>query len=227
MNDWRPVCPMAPSPAGNEKPVFAYFRSPTNLKDLLARTFREIVDDNCLGMRRRRRARVFQPWRGRAVFEISPVPCRDGRGQRSIGVVRPRLGRHPSRSGVEGSVDRRYRRPGSGCGSGRVLNHLAAEYPRSTFTGIDLSEEAISEAGREAGARDLRNIEFVVADLSDFDTAAPPGAYDFVTTFDAIHDQGQPLCVLKGIRRALRSDGVYLMQDINDRATSTRTSRIR
>jgi hypothetical protein len=35
-----------------------------------------------------------------------------------------------------------------------------------------------------------------------------------ITTFDAIHDQTKPLNVLKGIHRALKSDGVYLMQDI-------------
>ena len=35
------------------------------------------------------------------------------------------------------------------------------------------------------------------------------------TTFDAVHDQARPLNVLKGIRRALKTDGVYLMQDIS------------
>jgi hypothetical protein len=36
-----------------------------------------------------------------------------------------------------------------------------------------------------------------------------------ITTFDAVHDQAQPLNVLKGIHRALKSDGDYLMQDIS------------
>src|SRR5690606_7127615 len=39
-------------------------------------------------------------------------------------------------------------------------------------------------------------------------------AFDFVTTFDAIHDQGAPDAVLRGIARTLRPDGVYLMQDV-------------
>lgn len=39
--------------------------------------------------------------------------------------------------------------------------------------------------------------------------------FDFITSFDSIHDQGKPLNVLKGIHRALKKDGVYLMQDIN------------
>jgi 2-polyprenyl-3-methyl-5-hydroxy-6-metoxy-1,4-benzoquinol methylase len=53
-----------------------------------------------------------------------------------------------------------------------------------------------------------------VADLSDFDATAESGAFDCITTFDAVHDQARPLNVLKGIHRALRPDGVYLMQDI-------------
>jgi 2-polyprenyl-3-methyl-5-hydroxy-6-metoxy-1,4-benzoquinol methylase len=60
----------------------------------------------------------------------------------------------------------------------------------------------------------LRNIEFTAVDLSDFDTTAPAEAFDLITTFDAVHDQKKPLNVLKGIHRALRPDGVYLMQDI-------------
>jgi 2-polyprenyl-3-methyl-5-hydroxy-6-metoxy-1,4-benzoquinol methylase len=101
-----------------------------------------------------------------------------------------------------------------GCGSGRVLNRLAGLYPSSRFTGIDLSSEAIETARAEASRQGLRNVEFVARDLSDFDATAGPPAYEFITTFDAIHDQAKPLNVLKGIYRALMTDGVYLMQDI-------------
>ena len=101
-----------------------------------------------------------------------------------------------------------------GCGRGRIMNRLAELYSASKFTGLDLSQEAIEFARAEALAKDLNNIEFVVADLSDFDETAESEAFDFITTFDAIHDQAKPLNVLKGIFRALRSDGIYLMQDI-------------
>jgi 2-polyprenyl-3-methyl-5-hydroxy-6-metoxy-1,4-benzoquinol methylase len=101
-----------------------------------------------------------------------------------------------------------------GCGRGRILHRLAALFPASRFQGIDLSEEAIAYARTEAARLDLRNVEFVVADLSDFDATAQPGVFDCITTFDAVHDQGHPLNVLKGIHRALKADGVYLMQDI-------------
>jgi ubiquinone/menaquinone biosynthesis C-methylase UbiE len=101
-----------------------------------------------------------------------------------------------------------------GCGRGRIMNRLAELYSQSRFTGMDLSSEAILSAWQEASAKRLRNVEFIVADLSHFDETAEVDAYDFVTTFDAVHDQAEPLKVLKGIHRTLRPDGVYLMQDI-------------
>jgi ubiquinone/menaquinone biosynthesis C-methylase UbiE len=103
-----------------------------------------------------------------------------------------------------------------GCGSGRIINKLASLFPKSHFTGMDLSVEAIERAKKEAKALALSNVEFIVKDLSDFNETAPVEKYDFITTFDAIHDQGKPLNVLKGVYRALKkNDGIYLMQDIS------------
>jgi ubiquinone/menaquinone biosynthesis C-methylase UbiE len=101
-----------------------------------------------------------------------------------------------------------------GCGRGRIMNRLAELFPKSRFTGIDLSSEAILTAWQEAAEKRLRNVEFIVTDLSNFDEKAEAEAFDLVTTFDAIHDQAKPLNVLKGIYRTLKSDGIYLMQDI-------------
>ena len=101
-----------------------------------------------------------------------------------------------------------------GCGSGRILNRCAKLYPNSRFTGIDLSREAIATARDEASQKGLRNVEFIVRDLTGFDATAEPEEYDLITTFDAVHDQARPRNVLKGIHRALKSDGWYLMQDI-------------
>lgn len=83
---------------------------------------------------------------------------------------------------------------------------LTELFPASRFVGMDLSE---------AMRRRLGNIDFVVRDVSDFDTTAEREAFDVVTTFDAIHDQARPLRVLRGIYRALTPTGVYVMQDIN------------
>jgi ubiquinone/menaquinone biosynthesis C-methylase UbiE len=101
-----------------------------------------------------------------------------------------------------------------GCGRGRIINRLAELYPKSRFTGMDLSSEAVLSAWAEAAQKKLRNIEFIVTDLSHFDESAEVESFDLIATFDAIHDQAKPLNVLRGIHRALRMDGVYLMQDI-------------
>lgn len=103
----------------------------------------------------------------------------------------------------------------AGCGSGRIINKLASLFPKSHFTGIDLSVEAIERAKKEAKELALSNVEFIVKDLSNFNESGPLEKYDFITTFDAIHDQGKPLNVLKGISKALKKDGIYLMQDIS------------
>ena len=101
-----------------------------------------------------------------------------------------------------------------GCGRGRIVNRLGELYPVSQFVGVDLSAEATDYATRDAQARGLKNVQFVEKDLSDFDQSADPEAFDLVTTFDAVHDQANPLNVLKGIHRTLKPEGIYLMQDI-------------
>jgi ubiquinone/menaquinone biosynthesis C-methylase UbiE len=102
-----------------------------------------------------------------------------------------------------------------GCGRGRIMIRLAELYPHSRFVGMDLSPDAVGFARDEASKKGLNNIEFVAVDLSNFDQTVEPESFDFITTFDAIHDQAKPLNVLKGIHRALNSDGIYLMQDIS------------
>lgn len=101
-----------------------------------------------------------------------------------------------------------------GCGRGRAVMQMARSFPRSTFVGLDLSQEAVSWARAQAEREGLGNASFEVRDLSDFDATAPDGAFDLVTTFDAIHDQAKPANLLKGIGKALAPGGVYLAQDI-------------
>lgn len=102
----------------------------------------------------------------------------------------------------------------AGCGQGLVILRLAKTYPDSKFLGIDLSSEAIEFARGAAASDRLENVAFVVSDLSNYDVTAEPEAFDFITTFDAIHDQAKPLNVLKGLNRALKADGIYLMQEV-------------
>lgn len=99
-----------------------------------------------------------------------------------------------------------------GCGSGRGLLLMAEHFPRSRFTGIDISEQTVSEATHEARARGLTNVHFLIQDAATFEAKEQ---FDLITTFDAVHDQAAPLAVLRNIHRALRPNGTYLMQDID------------
>jgi SAM-dependent methyltransferase len=101
-----------------------------------------------------------------------------------------------------------------GCGRGRALLLMGERFPASSFLGYDLSGDAIAYASAQATERDLSNVRFEQRDLSTFAADADPEAFEYATTFDAVHDQAKPLSMLKGIRRTLRPDGVYLMQDI-------------
>lgn len=99
-----------------------------------------------------------------------------------------------------------------GCGSGRAVNFLAENYPKSRFTGYDFSEEGIANARREAERSGLKNVRFEVRDVAAIGEIE---RYDFITAFDAIHDQAKPAIVLSEISNALKSDGTFLMQDIS------------
>ncbi len=99
-----------------------------------------------------------------------------------------------------------------GCGRGRAITQLGAQFPRSRFLGVDLDQHALHWA-REAAAG-LGNVSFQRLDATRLAEELPAGSADLVLTFDAIHDQGQPAAMLAGIRGLLRPDGVYLAQDI-------------
>lgn len=106
-----------------------------------------------------------------------------------------------------------------GCGRGVAVMLMAERFPHSRFVGLDFSTEAIEFAQHEAARQGLANARFEVQDAA---ALGGPPAYDFVTAFDAIHDQAHPRRVLTGIRGMLRPDGTFLMVDI---AASSRLER--
>ena len=101
----------------------------------------------------------------------------------------------------------------AGCGAGLALIALARRFPASRFTGSDLCADALA-IGRKSAAG-LDNIRFEVCDLTAFDE---PDGFDFITSFDAIHDQKDPQGLVHGIYRSLRPGGIYLVQDIGGSA---------
>jgi 2-polyprenyl-3-methyl-5-hydroxy-6-metoxy-1,4-benzoquinol methylase len=99
-----------------------------------------------------------------------------------------------------------------GCGRGLALMRMAKAFPKSKFVGYDLCEETIAFANQEAKNRQLPNLTFQVRDVSALSDVEK---FDFITAFDAIHDQAKPQTVLDNISKALKANGTFLMQDID------------
>jgi ubiquinone/menaquinone biosynthesis C-methylase UbiE len=102
-----------------------------------------------------------------------------------------------------------------GCAEGVAVILMAKAFPQSRFVGIDISPEAIDEARRQARLQKIENLEFMVLDAADLKNKREmKGLFDYVTAFDAIHDQTRPLDVLRGVNHILKADGRFSMVDI-------------
>ncbi len=103
-----------------------------------------------------------------------------------------------------------------GCGQGIALHLMAETFPASSFTGIDNDEPAIAEARSGAAERGLKNITFLAKDAASVqDDPDFFQAYDYITAFDAIHDQSRPLDALKAVRHMMAPGGMFSMIDID------------
>jgi 2-polyprenyl-3-methyl-5-hydroxy-6-metoxy-1,4-benzoquinol methylase len=104
-----------------------------------------------------------------------------------------------------------------GCGSGRALLEMARAYPRSEFHGYDSSELAIRLAEQHLGRSGLGNVAFHRAAAQ----ALPPeAAFDFILTWDCLHDMTDPAGAMRAIRATVKPDGTWLIVDINGRPTA-------
>lgn len=105
-----------------------------------------------------------------------------------------------------------------GCSEGVVTHLMAAAFPNSEFMGIDISAQSVELASAEAARLGLSNARFEVCDAAeladDDDCAGRFAPFDYVTAFDAVHDQTRPLAVLRGIRAVLGEGGMFSMVDI-------------
>lgn len=102
-----------------------------------------------------------------------------------------------------------------GCAEGVALVLMAEAFPRSEFVGIDIATEALEKARAAAARRKLGNIRFLKHDAADLAGASEIAAtFDYVTAFDAIHDQTRPLEALKGVWALLKHGGGFSMVDI-------------
>lgn len=109
-----------------------------------------------------------------------------------------------------------------GCAEGVALMLMAKAYPRSRFIGIDISKEAIAKARKEMRRQQITNLDFLVQDAAFLaDNSDLKESFDYVTAFDAIHDQTRPQDVLRGINHILVPRGLFSMVDIAARSQLT------
>ncbi len=95
-----------------------------------------------------------------------------------------------------------------GCGHGSSTILMAQEFPASTFVGSDYHEGSIETArvrAEEAGVAD--RVSFEVASAAGH----PGSGYDLVTTFDCLHDMGDPVGAARHVRELLTADGTWMI----------------
>jgi 2-polyprenyl-3-methyl-5-hydroxy-6-metoxy-1,4-benzoquinol methylase len=114
----------------------------------------------------------------------------------------------PALDGVEEKLRAGARVADIGCGHGASTVLMAAAYPNATFAGSDYHDGSIEAArarAREAGVAD--RVSFETAGAQDFGG----GPFDLVTTFDALHDMGDPLGAARHVRQSLAPDGTWMV----------------
>jgi len=114
----------------------------------------------------------------------------------------------PALEGMDEKLTEGARIADLGCGLGSSSVLLAQAYPLSTVVGSDYHTESIDLARKraaEAGVGD--RVSFEVATAQTF----TGGDFDLVTTFDALHDMGDPIGAARRVREALTPDGTWLL----------------
>jgi 2-polyprenyl-3-methyl-5-hydroxy-6-metoxy-1,4-benzoquinol methylase len=118
----------------------------------------------------------------------------------------------PALDGVVAKLERGARVADIGCGHGASTIIMAQAFPGSTFLGSDYHSGSIEEArarAEAAGVSDRVRFEVAPAD------ALSGTGYDLVTTFDALHDMGDPVGAARHVRQCIADDGTWMVVEPN------------
>jgi 2-polyprenyl-3-methyl-5-hydroxy-6-metoxy-1,4-benzoquinol methylase len=114
----------------------------------------------------------------------------------------------PALDGVEAALRSGAKVADVGCGLGASTILMAEQYPNSTLVGCDYHADSVELAAkRAADAGVAERITFEVASAQTFGGTG----YDLVTTFDCLHDMGDPIGAATHIRQSLTVDGTWLI----------------
>jgi 2-polyprenyl-3-methyl-5-hydroxy-6-metoxy-1,4-benzoquinol methylase len=99
-----------------------------------------------------------------------------------------------------------------GCGVGWSSIGMAQAYPNAHVDGFDLDAPSIDEAWGNAHRFGLTDrMTFHARDAADLTTLN--GRYDLVTAFECMHDLGNPVGVLRTMRRLAGEKGAVIVMD--------------
>ena len=99
-----------------------------------------------------------------------------------------------------------------GCGSGRAPITIAKAFQEAEVHGYDVHAGSIQRARANAETEGVADkVTLTVGDGAEL----PEGQFDFISTFDVVHDSVDPVGLMSAIRGALRRDGTYLMLEMN------------
>jgi SAM-dependent methyltransferase len=112
----------------------------------------------------------------------------------------------PALDGVEDKLRAGARVADIGCGLGASTTLMARAYPESSFAGSDYHEESIIQARKRASGLNGQ-VTFEVASAQTFNG----GPYDLVTSFDCLHDMGDPIGAARHVREMLAPDGTWMV----------------
>jgi SAM-dependent methyltransferase len=114
----------------------------------------------------------------------------------------------PALDGAQAKLEQGAKVADIGCGHGASTVLMAEAFPSSSFVGSDYHDGSIAEAGkRAAGAGVSERVSFEVAGAQSFSGTG----YDLVTSFDCLHDMGDPLGAARHVRSSLAADGAWLI----------------
>ena len=114
----------------------------------------------------------------------------------------------PALEGVEDRLHAGGRVADLGCGLGASTVIMAGAYPRTSVHGSDYHEQSIATARERAAAAGVdERATFEVASAQTFSGQD----YDLVTTFDCLHDMGDPVGAARHVREALAPEGSWML----------------
>ena len=97
-----------------------------------------------------------------------------------------------------------------GCGAGMALIEMAKAFPHSQFHGYDISKHALARAETNKVSAGVKNLTFHDAAV---DRLPADSSFDFITTFDCIHDMTHPMEMILAIRKAIKPNGTWFIAD--------------